>query len=375
MTVSSPAPSPENTSSDPSPSAVNPSDRAPSTYRWKDRIVDAGALLKDSAVAFSDDHATTLSAALAYYTVFSIAPLLLISLAIGGIFFGGEASRGEVFGAIKGLIGSEGASAVEKMVEASALAGSGVIATIAGVATLLIGATTVFGQLQDSLNTIWKVERAPGRAVWTLVRQRLLSFTLILVIAFLLLVSLITTAVLAAAGKFASTHLPGGEAIWSMLNFGVSFAITTGLFAALYKILPDVRMQWRQVWAGAVVTAFFFTVGKLGIGVYLGQSGVASTYGAAGSAVILLVWTYYSSAILLFGAEITRLFWLRSEAELGVKEGAQWMSVSSPAGRTRAESEAFGKSHPELASAAPKSSANEKISDPIKPTIHVENLR
>ncbi|MBC7386276.1 MAG: YihY/virulence factor BrkB family protein [Cryobacterium sp.] len=280
-------------------------------------------ILKASLNNWIDDKSTTASAALAYYTIFSAAPLILIALAISGIFFGDEASRGQIFDAVRGLLGDQGAAAIEGLVEASAVKKSGIIATVIGVATLIVGSTTVFGQLQESLNAIWKVQPRPGRAFHTLFRQRLLSFSMILVIAFLLLVSLILSAGLAAAGKFASSRLPGGAVLWQGINFAVSFGFTTFLFAAIYKILPDVKLSWTHVGVGGGITALFFTIGKLLIGLYLGKSAIASTYGAASSAVIILLWTYYSAAVLLFGAEYThaRMEFFSEVAEL--KPGAE----------------------------------------------------
>lgn len=278
--------------------------------------------------AWNDDQATTAAAALSYYTVFSIAPLLLIALALGGIFFGVEALQGEVVNALSGVLGPNGAKAIEGMLQASAEQEGGILAGVIGAVTLLIGATSVFAQLQDSLNAIWKVRAKPGRSVATLVRQRLLSFAMILVIAFLMLVSLMLTAMLAAVSEFAHTKLPGGAALWQWLNFAVSFGIITLLFGAIYRILPDVNLTWRDVRFGAVLTAFLFTLGKLAIGLYLGKSAIATTYGAAGAAVLILVWSYYSSAILLFGAEYTRQHALLLDSEITLKEGAEWIKPS-----------------------------------------------
>jgi membrane protein len=285
-------------------------------------------ILKKAADGWVDDQSSAASAAISYYTIFAIAPLILIAVAVSGLFFGQEASSGEIYKAVHGLMGADGAKAVQSFVEASAIKDAGVIATIVGVVTLLIGATTVFAQLQDSLNSIWKVTGEPGRTAWLILRQRLLSFSLVLVIAFLLLVSLLASAALSAVGEFTVGHLPGGEALWQVLNAAVSFGITTLLFASIYKILPDVKLTWPDVWFGGAVTAFLFTVGKFLIGLYIGKSGVTSTYGAAGSAVLILLWTYYSSAVLLFGAEITRFYSLRDarrSGKLELKNGAVWM--------------------------------------------------
>ena len=280
---------------------------------WKD--------LKATADSFSDDHATTHAAALAYYTVFAAAPLLLIAISVGGLFFGNEASSGEIYSSVRGLLGPEGARALQAMVEAAAVKGQSILASAIGIATLLIGATTVFGQLQESLNQIWKVQPKPGATVRTLLRQRLLSFSMIIVIAFLLLVSLIAGAVLSGFEKFATTSLPGGKAVWELLNIGLSFGITALLFGAIYKILPDVELEWRDVRTGGLITAFFFTIGKYLIGLYLGQSAITSSYGAAGAAVLILVWTYYASTVLLFGAEYTRIMDAGSKGRLKIKTG------------------------------------------------------
>jgi membrane protein len=274
--------------------------------------------------SWTDDQASAYSAALAYYTVFSIAPLLLIALAVGGFFFGAEALRGEVAHSLSGLLGDNGAKAIEDMLQATSLQKGGFLAGIIGTIILLIGATSVFAQLQDSLNAIWKVRPIPGRSVATLFRQRVVSFAMILVISFLMLVSLMLTAVLAAVSEFAHTRLPGGAALWQWLNSGLSFALVTLLFGAIYKILPDVKLRWRDVRFGAVLTALLFTLGKLGIGLYLGKSAIATTYGAAGAGVIILVWAYYSSAILLFGAEYTRHHTLARGGKIELKPEAEW---------------------------------------------------
>ncbi len=277
-----------------------------------------------------DDMAITFSASLAYYTVFSAAPLILIAVAVGGIFFGNEASSGEIFGALRGLVGHEGAKAIEAMVEASALEDKGIVATVVGVLVLLLGATTLFGQLQDALNYIWKVRPKPGRAIRTLLRQRILSFSMILVLALLTLVSLLASAVLSGLDKFANEKLPGGEVLWHALNIGISFLFAAVIFAGVYRLLPDVKLRWRNVWTGGLITSFFFTLGKYLIGLYLGASAIGSTYGAAGSLVIILVWAYYSSAILLFGAEYTKAKTLRKEKTIHLKPGAEWMPKPMP---------------------------------------------
>jgi membrane protein len=305
----------------------------------RQRLGNAGRLVRGAASEWSDDQATMQSAALAYYTIFSIAPLLIISIAVAGLVFGEEATRGQIFATLSGFLGEEGARGVEAMVRSSSeQRSSGIIATVVGLFTLVLGATGAFAQLQQSLNLIWKVQPRKEFGFRSVLRQRLLSFSMVLVIAFLLLVSLIASAGLSAVGRFVGERLPGGEVIWQVVNFGVSFGMVTLLFAAIYKVLPDVELKWGDTWIGAAVTAFLFAMGKLGIGTYLGKSGVASTYGAAASVVIMLLWVYYSSCILYFGAEFTRAYATRggrkvlpkSEAERVGLRGMEPVSLTKP---------------------------------------------
>ena len=287
-----------------------------------------GLTLKKALTGWSDDKVTTMSASIAYYTVFSIAPLLLIAIAAAGFFWGPEAIRGEIFGSVRGLMGDDGARAIQSFVESASLSHSGVFATVIGVVTLLVGATSLFAQLQDSLNTIWKVKSKPHSGVWPLIRQRLLSLSLILVIAFLLLVSLLMSAVISAASKFAGGFLPGNKILWYLIDVVLSLGVTTVLFAAIYKILPDVKLAWKDVWTGAMITAILFTLGKIAIGLYLGKSSVSSSYGAAGSLVVVLLWTYYSAIILLFGAEYTKFNSAAGNRRLHLKKNAVWADAA-----------------------------------------------
>lgn len=270
-------------------------------------LKNTASLFKNTINAWIADNATMMSGSIAYSTVFSIAPLLIIAVAIASFAFGEQASRGEVHRAIQGLVGTDGATAIQTMIHASAKKpGTGTFATIASTIVLIIGASSAFSQLQQSLNMIWKVESAPKNKIWALVRQRLLTFGMVLMIGFFLLVSLLLTAALTAVGTYLQNTLPGGAGFWMVANSLISFGVVTALFAAIYKILPDARLRWKDVWVGAAVTAVLFTVGKLLIGLYIGHSSVASSYGAMGSFVVFLLWVYYSSAILLFGAEFTR---------------------------------------------------------------------
>jgi membrane protein len=265
-------------------------------------------LVKESVSQWSDDYAPSMGAALAYYTIFSIAPLIVIAIAVAGFAFGDDAARGEIFAQLRGLIGDEGAAAIQGLVKSASEPGKGTFAAIAGVVTLLIGATTVFGELQSDLDRIWDVPKSTESGIVALLRGRLLSFGMILGIGFLLLVSLVLSAGLAALAKFWDTWFEGWEVALQAVNFVVSFAIITGLFAMIYKLLPRCRIEWKDVWVGAMVTSLLFALGKLLIGLYLGKSGVTSGFGAAGSLVIVLVWVYYSSQIFLLGAEFTKTY-------------------------------------------------------------------
>jgi membrane protein len=266
------------------------------------------SLLRETATDWINDHAPRLGAALAYYTVFSIVPLLVIVIAMIGLVFGQEAAQSYILEQIKSIVGHQSAEAIKEMIQHANKPSTGIVATIIAVATLLLGASGLFGQLQDALNTIWGVERKGGGGIWGMIKDRFLSFMAVLGTGFLLLVSLVLSAALSAIGKWFGGWLPGHEVLLQGLNFLISFAVITGLFAMMFKVLPDARIAWNDVWIGAVMTAFLFTVGKFLIGLYLGKSDVASAYGAAGSLVIVLVWVYYSAQILLFGAEFTQVY-------------------------------------------------------------------
>jgi membrane protein len=268
-----------------------------------------GLLFKEAIDAWIDDYVPSMGAALSYYSLFSIAPLLLIVIGIAGFVFGDDAARGEIFEQLRGLMGDEGAAAVERLLQSAGKPEGGAIATATGLAMLLLGATTVFGELQNALDRIW---RAPARKKtagwWNLLRSRLLSFGMILAIAFLLMVSLVMSAVLSALAKFWAPSFKGWETIAHLLDILVSFGMVTLMFAMIYKIIPRVRIHWRDVWVGAAVTAALFVVGKFLIGLYLGKSSVASAFGAAGSLVVMMVWVYYSAQIFLLGAEFTWVY-------------------------------------------------------------------
>ena len=264
-------------------------------------------ILKEALVAWNEDRVPRLGAALAYYTLFSLAPLLMIVVAVASLVFGEQAAQGQIADEIKGLVGDKGADAIQAILQnAGARKSSGVVATVIGITTLLFGASGVFGELQDALNTIWGVKPKPGRGILGIVRSRFFSFAMVLGIVFLLLVSLVVSAALAAFGKFGGGTVP--TPLFHIVDLVVSIVVVAVLFATIFKILPDVRIAWRDVWIGAFATSVFFTFGKILIGLYLGRSSVGSAFGAAGSLVVVLVWIYYSAQILFLGAELTKAY-------------------------------------------------------------------
>ncbi|HKG32338.1 MAG TPA: YihY/virulence factor BrkB family protein [Gemmatimonadales bacterium] len=266
-------------------------------------------ILRRSVAGWWNDNVPRLGASLAYYTLFALAPILVVAIAIGGLVFGPEAVRGEIVGQIQGLIGREGAEAVQAMLEGASQPGSSIAATVAGIITFFLGATGAFLELQTALNAIWHVEPKSDGSYWrVLVMQRVISFGLVVALGFLLLTSLLVSAALAAIHRYMGNAFPGVVVLWEALNVIVSLTVITLLFALIYKVLPDVKLSWRDVWIGALVTAGLFSIGRLVIGLYLGTASIASTYGAAGSVVVILVWVYYSAQIILLGAEFTRAY-------------------------------------------------------------------
>jgi membrane protein len=264
-------------------------------------------ILKGAFAEFSEDNVLRLSAALAYYAIFSIGPLLAIVVGLAGIAFGHEHVRHQIEGQLQSMLGPNSAKTIESMMSAQKY-GTSLITTIVGVVALLIGAGGVFGQLQDALNTIWEVKAKPGTGLWRFIRNRFLSFTMVLGTGFLLLVSTALTTFLTATAGTIGSMLPFSEALIHVLNFIVSFGVVTLLFAMIFKYLPDVKIPFRKVWVGAIGTAFLFTVGKYALSLYLGRASTSSTYGAAGSVIIILMWVYYASVILFFGAEFTQVY-------------------------------------------------------------------
>ncbi len=264
-------------------------------------------LVRESVSEWMEDRASRKGAALAFYTVFSLAPILILAIAIAGSFFGEQAARGEIVAQMRDLVGPDGAHAIQALIQNASHAGSGTRATLFGIATLFIGATSALVELKDDLDQIWHAPPELTRGFWYFVRKRLLSLGLILSLGFLLLVSLVLNAVLALLARVWGPRYAPDEML-EVLNPIVSFALVTLLFAIIYKILPAVRIAWRDVMIGALVTALLFSVGKYMIGSYLGSSAIGSTYGAAGSAILVLVWVYYSAQIFLLGAEFTKVY-------------------------------------------------------------------
>jgi membrane protein len=265
-------------------------------------------VFKQTFSEFSSDKVPRLGAALAYYTVFSIAPLLLIVIAIAGFVWGKEAASGAIYAQLRGLLGPSSAAMIEQMVKAAAKPKSGAISTIIGVVTLLLGASGVIGQLKDALNTIWDVKPSASGGIMGTVKTYLLNGAVVIGCGFLLLVSLVVDTAIAAMGKFAKAHLPGGEALWQVVQLVVSFAVITVVFALIFRILPDLKIDWRDVWFGAAFTSLLFVLGKFALGLWIAKAAAGSTYGAAGSLVAVLLWVYYAAQIVLFGGEFTQVY-------------------------------------------------------------------
>lgn len=296
-------------------------------------------IVKQTFKEFGQDKVPRLGAALAYYTIFSVGPLLLIAVAMAGIFFGQEAAQGQLSQELGKVFGSQMAQSLEQVVQAAAEPKSGVIATIVGVVTLLFAASGVFGQLKDALNTIWNVETKKGAGIKGFVRHRFLSMAMVLGIGFLLLVTLVFDAVISAMGSY-MTQIVGGEALMQAIQLTISFALATVLFAAIFRVLPDLKIDWRDVWLGAAITSLLFVIGKFALGLYLGKAAVGSSYGAAGSLVVLLVWVYWSAQILLLGAEFTQVY-ARTVGSLQGDDSKQQARAGAarPEDRPRADAE------------------------------------
>lgn len=277
---------------------------------------------------FSADNILKYSASLAYYTVFSIAPLLLIVISLSGILFGKEAVQGEIYNQLNSALGSVAALQIQNTIKNIHLAGNNFFATVISIIVLFIGATSLFGEIQDSLNKIWGLRIKTKKAWWKLVLTRLLSFSLIVSIGLILILSLALNALLSAFGNYISEHFAGiSTFIMTLMNNGISFIAATFLFALIFKILPDAHIRWKDVFIGALVTSVFFSIGKWAIGIYLGKSILSSLYGAAGSIIIFMVWVYYSAVILYLGAEFTKVFAKLYGGKIRPNEYAEWVQT------------------------------------------------
>ena len=317
-----------------SPAASRAIERMGPPAKWIARMTvdDLWGVIKGAVSGWVDDYAQSMGAALAYYTMFSIAPLLLIVISIAGLVFGEEAARGEIFSQLEGMLGAPGALAVQGLLESVRKPSESMTGAVFGVTLLLIGATSVFGELQNALDRIWRAPvRVARSGLWILIRTRLLSFGMILGIGFLLMVSLVASAALAALQKWWGPVFRDW-AVASIIEAVLSFLVFTVLFAIIYKMVPRVRIGWKDVWIGAATTSLLFTVGKVLIGVYIGRSGIASGFGAAASLVVVLVWVYYSAQIFLLGAEFTRAYAHRfgSRRNLPSEDASAAVSPAAP---------------------------------------------
>lgn len=293
------------------------------------------ASLKDSFKGFSEHKVTKLSASLAYYTTFSLGPLLIVIIYLCSIFFGREAVEGSIYTQMKSFIGADSAAQIQTMIKNAAISGKNGLAATIGIITLLIGATTVFGEIQDSINSIWGVKAKPKLGVMKLVMTRLLSFGMIASLGFLLLVSLAVTTLVESIGHRLERMFPDiAVVLLYIFNLLLTFGVITALFAIVFKVLPDIRIKWKAIWPGAIATAILFMIGKFLISLYISKSNIGSTYGTAGSLVILIVWVYYSSIILYFGAEFTKSYALQKGVQIVPSEYAIWDDKPAVAGAT-----------------------------------------
>ncbi|MEO8413383.1 MAG: YihY/virulence factor BrkB family protein [Ginsengibacter sp.] len=274
-------------------------------------------ILKKSISGFADDKVMKLSAALAYYTIFSVGPLLIVIVSISSLFFGREAIEGTIYGQIEGFVGHDAALQLQQIIKSAAIGGKGTVAAVIGIVTLLIGATTMFAEMQDSINMIWRLKPKPKAAWLILVKNRLLSFGVIGSLGFLLLVSLAISGLTEAFSDRLKNYFPHITVIiFYIVNLAITFGVIAALFAVIFRVLPDAKIQWKDVTAGAIATAVLFMIGKFAISFYISKSNVGSTYGTAGSLVVLLVWIYYSSVILYFGAEFTKAYAIKYGSDI-----------------------------------------------------------
>lgn len=291
------------------------------------KLSDLPSLLKQTWTEFNDDKAPRLGAALAYYTVFSLAPLLVIAVAIVSFFTQDPESRTAVVNQVTAITGPQGGDAITNLLDNANRSGGGILATVISIVTLLFGASGVFGELQGALNTIWGVQPKPDQGLSAVIKARVFALSLVFATGFLLLVSLVLSAMLRAVGAFLAGTLPGGELLWQVLNGIISFAVITLLFAAIFKVVPDVDVQWRDVWVGAAVTGLLFVLGRWALNTFLISGATVSVYGAAGSFVAILLWVYYSAQILFLGAEFTQVYANRFGAHIVPSAHAEFIDA------------------------------------------------
>jgi membrane protein len=298
--------------------------RKPAIAAWLwQRVTDSWYLAKRTSIAWYKDDPFQNSAAISFYTIFSLPGLLVIALALAGFFFGREAVMDELSAQVAGLISADAAEELETIVEKAYTSRGSVLSSIVGIATLLFGATGVFYQIQQNLNRIWEVKAEPKRAIWKMIRARVFSFGLVLAIGFLLLVSLVISAVLAAVSNWVERYVSESLVVLlGMIDLVLSLGVITLLFAAIYKFLPDAKIRWREVWIGALVTAALFTAAKFLLGLWLGSTKPGSTYGAAGTVILIMLWVSYASMILLYGAHFTRVYAQRFGKRIAPARGA-----------------------------------------------------
>jgi membrane protein len=296
------------------------------------KVKAALSLARDSFKEWKADNAPRLGAAMSYYTVFSLAPILLLAISVAGLVLGTDAAQGRILDELRALLGPDAANLVQHMLARSAEKGAGIVGTAVGALMLILGATAVMIELEAALDVVWKVPPRPSRGVKGLIKERMLSLSLILSVGFLMLVSLAASAVLGALGsQLERFAFPGAAMVGQVTGNAVSLGVIAVFFALIFKFLPNAKVAWRDIWIGALLTSVLFHAGKIAIGLYLGRATVASTFGAAGSLAVLLIWVYYTAQIVLFGAEITRLYAIRHGS--GVRPAQE---AASPATKTSA---------------------------------------
>ena len=286
------------------------------------------AFMKEVFSNFSDDKVMKYSASLSYYTVFSIAPILIIIISIAGFFFGKEAIQGQVFGQLNGLVGQQAATQIQEMIGNTHSSGNTFIASVISIVVLILGATGIFGEIQDSINSIWGLKSKPKTGIIKIIINRLISFSLIVSLGFVAMVTLLLNTAVDVLSKNLARLIPGaGQYFVEILNYILIFVVITAMFAVIFKVLPDAKIKWRDVIRGAVLTAILFIIGKFVISIYVQKTNVGSVYGAAGSIVILLVWVYYTAVILYFGAEFTKVYAIKYGSKILPNNYAVWIKV------------------------------------------------